>query len=167
MFENNDCYAGTLETGFIARLGIYMLDRQSYQKPMIASFKVNTFQFHESLVKVTSLEVINFLYKGFDVSRKSSNIRTDISTGGVYSCRLPSQVQVDDLQIDVTKPTFEDNTITNVEEAVSLSTIVDGSMTKELEFSSEVIVYLELNIPSGFEVGIRTSRNCSKLFQGV
>ena len=85
----------------------------------------------------------------------------------MYSCRLPTQVQVDDLQIDITKPTFEDKTIASVEEAVSLSTIVDGSTTKELEFGSEVIVYLELNIPRGFEGGLGTSKNCSKLFQGV
>ena len=73
-------------------------------------------------------------------------------TSGTFSCHLPNEIPVNDFNIDITKPTFADQNLTDYQGDVTLSTIVDGSITKPSEFGSEVIVYLEQELSSGLTV---------------
>ena len=73
-------------------------------------------------------------------------------TSGTFSCHLPNEFPVNDFNIDITKPAFADQNLTDYQGALTLSTIVDGSTTKLSEFGSEVIVYLEQELASGFTV---------------
>ena len=86
-------------------------------------------------------------------------MRREILSGGTYTCRLQSEISVEDLELDITKPIFEDHISIEPEKSLTLSTIVDGSTTKEPGFGSEVIVYLELELAPGFQLGIQDSIN--------
>ena len=83
---------------------------------------------------------------------KRTNGKRKISTGGVYTCQLPTQVPVDSLEISIEKPTFVGQEKNYEEGSIALKTIVDGSTTKEVDFGSEVLIYAELQLPVGFEV---------------
>ena len=73
-------------------------------------------------------------------------------TSGTFSCHLPNEIPVNNFNMDITKPTFVDRNLTDSHGDCNLSTIVDGSTTKPLDFGSEVIVYLEQELASGFTV---------------
>lgn len=85
-------------------------------------------------------------------STNCSNAKRKISTGGVYQCQLPTEVPVDSLEIDITKPGYQGEDKTYDGGSIPLKTIIDGSTTKELEFGSEVLVYADLGVPTGFKV---------------
>ena len=83
----------------------------------------------------------------------SSGAKQEVTTSGNFSCQLPVEIPVNDFSIDITKPIFDGQNLTDSRTgSLTLSTIVDGSTTKPLDFGSEVIVYLQQKLPQGLMV---------------
>ena len=75
-----------------------------------------------------------------------------MSSEASFSCELPTEVPVAEFKVEIEKPSFEGEDLTDNEGSLTLGTIIDGSTTEALEFGSEVVVYLEHEIPTGFTV---------------
>ena len=75
-----------------------------------------------------------------------------MSSEASFSCELPTEVPVAEFKVEIEKPSFEGEDLTDNEGSLTLGTIIDGSTTEALEFGSEVVVYLEHTIPTGFTV---------------
>ena len=97
------------------------------------------------------------LVAGYGVALK---IYKEGDTDNVYStydgisCHIDDTITVNPLTLDIVAPTFADQNVTYNGTAVTLQTVVDGSLTKEAEFGSEVAVYASLSISSHFTAAL-------------
>ena len=97
------------------------------------------------------------LTDGYSVAMK---IYKDGDTTNVYStydgisCHIDDTITVNSLTLNIVAPTFADQNVTYNGTAVTLQTVVDGSLTKEAEFGSEVAVYASLSISSHFTAAL-------------
>ena len=102
------------------------------------------------------------LTDGYSVALK---IYKDGDTDNVYStydgisCKIKTSVTVNSLTLDIKAPTFADHSdYSDYSDysgtAVTLQTVVDGSLTKEAEFGSEVAVYATLPVSSHFTAAL-------------
>ena len=97
------------------------------------------------------------LTDGYSVALKIyKNGDTDnvYSTYDGISCKIETSVTVNSLTLDIEAPTFADQNLTYSGTAVTLQTVVDGSLTKEAEFGSEVAVYASLPVSSHFTAAL-------------
>ena len=97
------------------------------------------------------------LTDGYSVALKIyKNGDTDnvYSTYDGISCKIETSVTVNSLTLDIEAPTFTDQNLTYSGTAVTLQTVVDGSLTKEAEFGSEVAVYASLPISNHFTAAL-------------
>ena len=97
------------------------------------------------------------LTDGYSVALKIyKNGDTDnvYSTYDGISCKIETSVTVNSLTLDIEAPTFADQNLTYSGTAVTLQTVVDGSLTKEAEFGSEVAVYASLPISNHFTAAL-------------
>ena len=68
------------------------------------------------------------------------------------------------MEISIGKPTYAGQQKEYEAGSVTLKTIIDGSTTKQLEFGSEVLIYAELALDTGFKVSYYGFSKCSLRF---
>ena len=85
-------------------------------------------------------------------SEQSFGAKRKVSSEVDFRCQLPREIPVNDFKVGVTKPEFDGQSLADDEGSFTLGTIIDGSTTNELGLGSEVIVYLEHDMPKGFTV---------------